>query len=280
LQKKFKHWELPKKKKEGLFTDLQRSSLSPSQYLLSQNSIPTAYEESDSPALVLGVNALDVTEQDLCHGAILDVEAALILQKRGIDTGLLKEEKHRYNAEYYEAAKQSAAGFSDISTKKIECHEKATVLSRFLPDHSPASYLYENANGMRFFVLALDYYASHENSLSIPRCKNPSRNYFNNYYRQADLIRAIEWLCKKPLPASCPKNPNLYLLASKGENGAMSVALANVHLDDVFSPTVKLDRAYQSVRGVNCTGVLNGDTMTLSDLPPYGFAAFEVSGSL
>ena len=276
-QKKFKRWELPQKLPKGLFTDLQRTSWSPSQYLLAQNTIPTAYQKSDSPALVLGVNATDVTKQELCHGAILDVEAARILQKRGIDTGLLKEEKQFFNSEYFVDAKDSVSGFSNIATRKIECHEKATVISRFLPDNSPASYLYENADGMRFFVMAYDHYASHENTLSIVKIKNPNRNYFNNYYRQKTLIHAIEWLGRRPLPAICKKNPNLYILASKGANDSMSVFLCNVHLDDVLSPTVKLDQSYSSIRFVNCTGELNGNTVTLSDIPPFGFAAFEVS---
>ena len=225
---------------------------------------------------MLGVNAEDVTNEDLCHGAILDVEAALILQKRGIDTGLLKEEKKTYNTEFFVDAKDSISGFSNIATRKVECCERATVLSRFQPDNTPASYLYENADGMRFFVLAFDYYASHENSLSVLTVKNPSRNYFNSYYRQADLIRAIEWIGKCKLPAVCPKNPNLYLLTSKDEDGSMSVALCNVHLDDIIEPTITLDHSYSSIRFVNCTGELQGDTVTLSDIPPYGFAAFEV----
>lgn len=275
-QKKFKHWELPKQLPDNLFTDLQRAASSPAQYLIAPNSIPTAYQKNDYPALVLGTNARDITVQDLQHGAILDVEAANILQRKGIDVGLIKEEKQKYNTEYFVGAEDSISGFSNIATRKIECHESATVLSRFLPDNTPASYLYENKDGMRFFVIAFDYYASHENTLSIVKIKNPCRNYFNNYYRQADLIRAIEWIGGCKLPAVCTKNPNLYLLTCADESGTMSVALCNVHLDDIIEPTVKLDRAYSSIRFVNCTGKLQGDTVTLSDIPPYGFVAFEV----
>ena len=275
-QKKIKTWELPKKLPDGLFTDLHRTAFSPSLYLLSKNTVPTAYRDTGYPALILGVNATNVTADDLCHGAILDIEAANILQKKGIDVGLLSEEKHRFTAEYFRDADDKIGGLGFVSTRKITCRESATVLSEFLPDCSPASYLYENADGLRFFVLAYDHYASHETTLSVTKPKNPSENYFNNYYRQADLIRAAEWIGKCSLPTVCTKNPNLYMLTSRGTDGTMAVALCNVCLDDVLSPTVKLDRAYRSIRFVNCTGKLDGDTVTLSDLPPYGFAAFEV----
>lgn len=273
---KIKTWELPQKLAAGLFTDLHRTSFSPSRYLISQNSIPTSYRESGYPALVLGVDAKDVTLDDLCHGAIIDVEAANILQNKGIDVGLLSEAKKGFSAEYYPESDFTNGNLTNISTRLITCREGATVITRFLPDNSPASYLYENADGLRFFVLAYDHYASHENTLSTCAIKNPNVNYFNNYCRQADLIRAIEWIGKKPLPASCPQNPGLYLLTSKDEAGAMSVALCNVGLDDVIETTVQLDKAYTSIRFVNCTGTLNKDTVTLSDIPPYGFAAFEV----
>lgn len=273
---KIKRWELPRELPEQLFTDLHRVSYSPATYLLAQNSLATAYEKTEYPALVLGVNATDVTAEDLCNGAILDVQAALILQKRGIDTGLVSASKHAYQTEHFVAVNESIYGISEISTQKIACHPKATVLSRFLPDQTPASYLYENENGQRFLVIAYDHYASHQQTLSTTRMQNPCRNYYNNYYRQADLIRAIEWLCGRPLPAVCPKNPNLYILSSRDASGATSILLCNVYPDDVLTPTVKLDRAYRSIRFVNCTGTLNGDTVTLSDLAPYSLAAFEV----
>lgn len=55
-----------------------------------------------------------------------------------------------------------------------------------------------------------------------------------------------------------------------------AVLLANVHLDDVFAPEIQLDQPYKEIRFLNCTGKLAGDRVVLSDLPPYGIAAFEV----
>jgi hypothetical protein len=141
------------------------------------------------------------------------------------------------------------------------------IQSVFRPSGTPASYRYENANGQRFYVLAVDIYKSF--ALGI------GQNFLKSYYRQADLADAIEWMAGKPLPAFSAKNPNLYILASRDED-SMSVALANVWLDDVYDPEIKLDKTYSEIRFVNCSGRLDGDRVYLSDIPPYGFAAFEV----
>ena len=56
----------------------------------------------------------------------------------------------------------------------------------------------------------------------------------------------------------------------------MSVVLFNVFEDEILAPQVTLDKAYDSVRVVNGNGTLKADTVTLSDIPPFGFVAFEV----
>ena len=56
----------------------------------------------------------------------------------------------------------------------------------------------------------------------------------------------------------------------------MAVAVANVFLDDIYSPEIILDKEYNEIKFINCTGRLEGDKVILSDMTPYGFAAFEV----
>jgi hypothetical protein len=56
----------------------------------------------------------------------------------------------------------------------------------------------------------------------------------------------------------------------------MAVALANVFMDEILTPTIRLDKPYKRIRFAGCDGRLDGDTVTLSDLSPYAFAAFEV----
>ena len=62
----------------------------------------------------------------------------------------------------------------------------------------------------------------------------------------------------------------------KARNGRMTVGLWNFFADPVLEPTVKLDGTYRQIRFLNCEGALVGDTVTLSALPAYGFAAVEV----
>ena len=65
------------------------------------------------------------------------------------------------------------------------------------------------------------------------------------------------------------------MLASKGEN-ALSVALANVSIDEALNPVVELDKKYSEIRFVNCDGRLEDDKVYLSDIAAYGLCAFEV----
>ena len=198
------------------------------------------------------------------NGAILDIAAALILKEHGIDTGIISVEDGTFDYEYYPEADEKIRDIENNALKKIQCNPNAKVLSTFLPGDSPASYLYENASGLKFLVLAHDLFFSD---------KNPS--YLNNYCRQAQFISSAEWLCCKKLPAVCTKNPNLYVLASKCETG-MSVALLNVNVDEITEPVIKLDKNYTDINFVNCCGKLDGDTVYLSEIQPYGFAAFEI----
>ena len=89
-------------------------------------------------------------------------------------------------------------------------------------------------------------------------------------------MAAVQWLCGKPLPVVCKKNPNLYIYAAKNEN-AMSVLLLNIHMDSIDRPVLELDRAYKHISGVNCVATLEGNKVYLSEMQPYAMSAFEVS---
>ena len=264
---KAESWDLGDFTKDNTLM-LIRSQDSPSRYLLSSSSIPTCFTDTNGyPLLIMGENARYVDLTKLGRGAILDASAAKILAERGVDTGLLDTSPTEVVSEYHKKQNGSMHRLDSTALLRITCKDGAEVLSVFSPSDTPASYRYENADGQRFYVLAFDLYRS--------RLTNTNLNFLKNYYRQADLADSIAWIAKKPLPAFCTKHPNLYILAAKGE-GAMSVAIANVSLDDVFAPEILLDKEYTEIRFLNCTGRLNGDRVQLCDLPPYGFAAFEV----
>jgi hypothetical protein len=136
-----------------------------------------------------------------------------------------------------------------------------------LPDNSPASYRYENESGERFLVLAFDSY---------PFTNDYSRNYYNSYYRQAQLIDAVEWACGKKLPAVTRKSPCVYIIAATGEDGSLALAVANVFLDEVEKLEIELAGEYSSVSCDGAKAELRGDRVVLDCLNPYGFALVEL----
>jgi hypothetical protein len=236
-------------------------------YLISQNSIPTSYGESEYPTLLLGENAKYIDLASLKNGAILDIPAAQILQSRGVDVGLISATPCSFSRELYLAPNDSIPGIGNPNLQKIEVSNKAIVESVFLPGSSPASYRYENTNGERFFVMAFDSY---------PFAGNYSENYYNNYYRQEQLKNAIEWACGKKLPAFTEKNTCTYLLASKGEDGAMAIAIANVYPDDINELEIILDKEYSSLKCTNANAKLVGNKVIIDHVSPYGFVLLEV----
>ena len=269
---KAEYWQLPDELEPKTFEMLVEAVRAPSRELLSANSIPTSFSnQTDYPILIMGENARHIDLNRLSQGAILDVPAAKILQERGVDTGLLSGVIAEADKEYYKKYDDAVLVSSHMRKRgifyRIECHENAEVWSTFTPDNTPASYCYENENGQRFFVLAFDHFRS--------QVKGIVKNFSNSYYRQADLVDAIQWICKKKLPAFSAKNPNLYFLAAKKEE-VLSVAIANVSIDVILSPEIELDKRYSKISFLNCTGRLEGDKIYLSDISPYGFCAFEV----
>lgn len=237
------------------------------QRMLSPNGIPSVYNAGRGPVAAFGANAAYLTQQDLCRGVLLDVEAARILEGRGIDAGLASSEAAGFASEEFLAQHTRIDHIEGPAFYRIACREGAAVDSVFQPGGSPASYRYENAAGQRFFVLAYSGYGS-----PLLDC----RNYFCTYARQRQLQDALVWLGRAPLPACCAGNPMLYLLASRGDDGSMAVGLFNIYEDELLRAPVVLDRAYRSVKFAGCTGHLEGNCVVIDYIPPYSAAAFEV----
>lgn len=235
-----------------------------SAYLLNKNGISTCFEKSEYPVAVYGENARTLPLELMKNGVILDACAAEILTERGVDAGLLNaDDLKKYSGEHY-VADDDFIAFSDLRMKKLSIKSEAEVLSLIMPEKSAGAYIYENADGIKFLVFAADF--------SFSPC---NANYFNNYYRQKQLIEGVKRLCGKRLPAVSEKNPDLYVMTAKNDE-ALSVLCINAFPDEITEPIFTLDKKYSEISFVNCTGELKGDKVYLSELPPYGFAAFEV----
>lgn len=267
-QHKVRNWVLPEEPLPEIATRISFVHRPASFDTISPISIPSAYEQGDYPCMIVGENARTATTETIKNGAILDATAAMLLSQKGIDTGIVTCEEGHFLQEHYLAPDDTIPNIDCGGLRKITCSKKATVLSRF-DDGSPASYTYENAAGNRFYVIAFDHFFTDHKAYA-------RNNFLNNYYRQADMMATIPWMCGRKLPVTCRKNPNLYVYTAKKGN-AMSVLLLNLHMDSIDLPILELDQTYTSIKTVNCAAAVEGDKVTLSELHPYSMAAFEVS---
>lgn len=242
--------------------------------MMAQISIPTTYEDGGICVALFGENARRYPPENIRKGAILDAVAARILTARGVDVGLRGEGRFAASSasmvsspddEYVVCIKRQAGRFL-IAELDARCDIKlkADVAGA---GSIPFVYRYENAAGQRFTVYLGD-------TMGIPNLSALGKG----YYLQSLMTESVEWIAGERLPAVCGKNPELYLLCKKSEDGRrMAVGLFNCFADSVLDPVITLDGVYSKVRFVGCSGALNGDTVVL-DAPvgAFSFVAFEV----
>ena len=246
----------------------QELAFSATARFLAANSIPTVHEGNGVIGAAFGDDVLCVPTEALNGGMILDVSAARLLAERGVDVGIagfgarFSVCVETYTQPYGHAAIGSAAEAVELTVSP-----DAEILSCFEPPEGeaiPLSYRYTNAAGQRFMVYAFEGYFA-------------SQDWFRQYSRQRQ-IGSFAAYCGKRLSAFCPGHPELYVLAKK-QGGTLAVGLWNAFPDPVLSPSVAVDRAYARAEGFRCDAEICGDAVTLSDIPPYGFAFFALSQS-
>ena len=88
---------------------------------------------------------------------------------------------------------------------------------------------------------------------------------------QRQLASSIEWLSRGRLPAVCLGNPDLYMICKQDDDG-MAIGLWNIFADEIEKPVIRLSHSYRSAEFINCEGILEGDEIRLSAVPPYGCA--------
>ncbi len=252
----------------GYSRDILYSFFSRAQYPLSHNGISTAYYGGEGAVAAFGENARHLPSELMKRGVITDCIGAKILTERGFDAGYRGSEYKPYTLEAYPNGETIT--FEKVTTCKMECDSKAEITSVFLPDNSPATYRYENADGVKFFVLGYDSYRTSPHLI----CPD----YIVDYNRQKQLIEAIEWIDGKPLLAKSTKHPFLYITTCRSDDdGSIAVGLFNVFADGIYDCEIELGDSFSDIKFVNCRGELLGNTVKLSgEIPPFGFAAFEL----
>ncbi len=242
--------------------------------MLSRCSIPTTYTENGICCAVFGEAVTKLPESALEEGLVLDAVSAMLLAERGVDVGLAQGQDLR--ACLRELAPNRVLdedGTPDVLIRAsgkfltAALKEKAHTLLRVMANGEtlPLCYTYENEKGQRFLVWLFHAATVARNS-----------DLTEGYMIQKAMTTGVEWVAKKPLPAKCEKHPKLYMMCS--ENGkTLTVGLFNCFEDTVFAPTVTLNGTYAKVADtVNTTATVSGNTVTLTDIPPFCFCAFTV----
>lgn len=231
---------------------------------LAYNTIPTVYEGDGICGIVFDENARNMPLEAIQNGLILDIAAAEILAERGIDVGIerIGEATTGFEEHFIEDNNHIltfGATFYDIKLKNT-----AEILSDVETGSGriPMSFRYENASGNRFLVLNIN-------------TRSDSDNILKHYARSRQYAEQIKWLSGQKLPAYAYGNPALYIQCKQGK-GALAVGLWNFCADIAIEPIVELNKEYQKIEFINCDGRFEGDRVYLTDIPPFGFVAFEV----
>lgn len=244
--------------------------------LLATHSIPSVYEDTcgqNYGGIAFGENAKYLSENDLQSGLILDVRAAEILEKRGIDTGLQNIGESVFVTEEYFAAEKEYTQIRN-SIRKISLKQGAEAESYcFTEGQSPfrlyegesgfiGSYRYENAQGQKFLVFSFEGCFASEHALK-------------QYARGRQLRKAIEWFSGKKLPVSVDEHPDLYMIC-KADEHEISAMAGNFAEDAIKGASFTLDGEYRNAEFINCRGTLAGNTVTVKEIAPFTCAGFKV----
>ncbi|MBQ7983178.1 MAG: hypothetical protein IJ302_06400 [Clostridia bacterium] len=212
--------------------------------------------------IAFGENAKYLGGGALANGLILDVSAAKILEKAGIDVGLAEAGAVYSAAREYFPDKNRYISVSGCPATEITVKSGAKVLSFFDGEEKIAAYSYENADGQKFLVFAFEGYSMSEHAFK--------------QYARGEMIR--QWIAAigKKLPASMHGNPDCYMLCKENESGK-AVWIGNFFSDECMHTTVTLDREYSKLECINCTGKLIGNTVEIDCIAPYASIGFEVT---
>ena len=262
--RKFEHMDVPNAADDKYLPDM---FFSPAARMLASCSIPTVYEGSGICGIVFGENAKYIPDEAFKNGLIIDARAAEILSEKGIDVGIESKTElsiKNLSEEYFIDENEYVPVYHESGTYNLKLKSGAKVQSWFIDNNEkyPASYIYENADGQRFFAFAFNGYFMHE-------------FLYRQYTRSEQLAQNIKWLSGNSLSARVSGNPDLYVM-NKSDGKALAVGMWNFFDDYISEPVIKLDKNYSKIKFINCTGKLNENTVYLSKIQPYEFVAFEV----
>ena len=241
--------------------------------LLASCSIPTIYQGEGICTAAFGESAKKLTKKQLAGGTIIDASAAVYLTRLGVDVGLKSEGSFIDSAltlmqiSHSDEKVATLKGAGRFLLAELDEHITPELYATIGGERRLLAYTYENENGEKFLVYLFEAMSFNKDS-----------GLFRGYVQQMTLQRVIPWLSGKELPIVSRKNPELYTICERGEDGSLAVGLFNCFGDSVLYPTFTLDREYKSIECAGCEARLEGNKVTLvSELGANKFAAFKVT---
>ncbi len=247
------------------------------------NAIPSKFD-GEGLTVIWGDSAWLATEEELKNGAILDGVAADILTRRGFDVGISQfGSKFKVASEKFLGSINDSTALYGAYAYDIRVKDSAEILSTFaeteiyngglaatvfVDGNHVGSYTYKNDKGQNFLVYAFDGRSIGENTSFF------DFSGITGNYRKQQLFETLEKFGQS-FPVCKTDAPFLYMIAKSDEN-ELSVYLMNAYEDSVITPEVIIGAGYSRIDTCNCCGKLSGDKVLLSDITPYGFAAFTV----
>ena len=250
---------------------LDNSFFSPAAKILTDNSVPTVYDGGGLCGIAFGDNAWQIGDDEMKNGLILDLRAAKILKKRGIDVGI-EEIGAAADKTCEHFLKQNEWIIISASAHELKLKDGAEVISKFYNDFDctegelPAVYLYRNDNGQKFAVYNFD---------SRREGVRNNSGLFRSYARSRQLAGICRWLSGSKLSAHTSGNPDIYVMTKKSEDD-MAVGLWNCFADAAYDVEVTLEHAFNNIEFIGCEGRLCGDKVYIDKIPPFEFAGFVV----
>ena len=225
-------------------------------------SLPAVFEGEGVCGVAFGEDARTLPETALKNGLILDADAAVLLQERGVDVGILSRgEALPAGTETFADGRRVSFGGEPYFYPLALC-AGAEIQSETTVDGKtyPLSYVYQNAAGQRFLVYAYQ---------SVFR----AQTWFRCYLRQGQ-VKAFTRRCGNTLPAYCPGNPEAYLLV-KTDGNKTAVGVWNLFADPIYGAEVELPFAAAVTRAFGPVGC-SGNVLKLGNIPAFGFHFAEV----
>ena len=233
--------------------------------MLAQLSVPTTFEGDGICGAAYGENTKFLDKEALDRGLLTDIFGARVLQDKGIDVGLrdIKGEFSVYGEEFGDGITHRTLAMNS-GYYSISIDEKAKPLSYYIElnkwgfgdynvkasKENPAAYLYENADGQRFCVLAF-------NLEKAMRDANSLKEGFRSYAKARQIADACRWIGRNDLPVRLVGNhPDVYLMYKEDNFGA-AIGVWNLSKDKISNLRLRLDRSFSNANFFGAEGNLS-----------------------